>query len=226
MISPALKNLLDAIGKHEAPKGYGQIYGGAKGVPKGTNVSIMALSDVRALQDKMVKNGSASTACGRYQFIRKTLTATIAEMGLTGKEIWTPDLQDRMAVHLMEKRGLSKFMAGNLSAQVFANNLAMEWASLPVVTPINGKKPGQSYYAGDGLNKAFHSPAAILTLVDALRTGAAPSIATETPKVDPVPTSPIPPSAPPKPPYRPSIQLVMAVIAALAALIGGFFGLK
>jgi muramidase (phage lysozyme) len=170
MISPALKSLLDAIGKHEAPKGYGQIYGGAK-LPKGTptNVSIMPLNSVQALQAKMLANGSASSACGRYQFLRKTLAATIAEMGLTGKEIWTPDLQDRMAVHLMEKRGLSRYMAGTLSAEGFANNLAMEWASLPVVTAINGKKPGQSYYAGDGLNKSFHSVASIMALVKALK---------------------------------------------------------
>lgn len=173
-ISPALKNLLDAIRKFEAPKGYGQIYGGAKGVPKSTDVSKMTLKAVQALQAKMVKNGSASTACGGYQFIRKTLAVTMQEMGLSGKEVWIPALQDQMAVHLIEKRGLSRFMAGKISREAFANNLAMEWASLPVVTPINGKKVGQSYYAGDGLNKSHHKPAAILALVDALRVRPAP----------------------------------------------------
>lgn len=173
MISPALKDLLDTIGSKEAPKGYGQIYGGAKGVSKDTNVSLLTLNGVLALQDKMLNAGSASTACGRYQFLRKTLRATITAMGLSGREIWSPDLQDRMAVYLMEGRGLSKYMAGKITAETFANNLAMEWASLPVVTAIRGAhrmvKPGETYYAGDGLNKAHHSPATILALVKALK---------------------------------------------------------
>jgi muramidase (phage lysozyme) len=196
MLSPALTNLLAAIRKHEAPKGYGQIYGGAKGVSKSTDVSIMTLKGVQDLQAKMVKAGSASTACGGYQFIRKTLALTIAEMGLTGKEIWTPALQDRMAVHLLEKRGLSKFLAGKISRETFANNLAMEWASLPVVTPINGKRVGQSYYAGDGLNKSHHKPAAILALVDALKAAPTPArpaptpVPAEEPVAEPSPPTP------------------------------------
>ena len=166
MISSALKNLLDAIGKGEAPKGYGQIYGGARGVPKGADVSKMTLNAVEALQATMVKNGSESTACGRYQFIRKTLLATVSEMRLTGKEVWRPELQDRMALHLIEKRGLGSFLAGKISREQFANNLAAEWASLPMVS---GPKKGRSRYAGDGLNKSFHSVAEMLALLDALR---------------------------------------------------------
>ena len=212
-MTPALKNLLDAIGSKEAPKGYGQIYGGAKGVGF-PDVSKMTLKDVRALQDRMVKNGSASSACGRYQFIRKTLAATILEMGLKDSDVWTPDLQDRMAVHLMEKRKLGAYMAGTISRETFANNLAMEWASLPVVTAIRGAHrqlaPGQSYYAGDGLNKAHHAPAAILALVDALKTDTHPP-----PDIEPV--------VPATPSYKPSIQMVMSVLLGLAAAIAAYF---
>ncbi len=173
MITPQLKALLDAIGKHEAPKGYGQIYGGAKGVPKDTDVSKLTLDGVLNFQSRMLAGKSASTACGRYQFLRKTLMATIAQMGLKGDELWDAALQDRMAVHLMMNRGLGKYLDGVISRETFANNLAKEWASLPVVTAIRGATrdlvPGQSYYAGDGLNKAFHKPAAILALLDAMR---------------------------------------------------------
>ena len=195
MISPPLKALLDAIGKHEAPKGYGQIYGGAKGVSKATDVSRLTLDEVLAFQKRMLAGGSASTACGRYQFLRKTLMATIIEMGLGGNDVWTPTLQDRMALHLIEKRGLSKFQAGRISREEFANNLAKEWASLPVVTAIKGASrqlvPGQSYYAGDGLNKAFHKPAAILALLDAIAKpvgGVSPVPAPDT--TEPVPVKP------------------------------------
>lgn len=172
MITPALKSLLDVVRSKEAPKGYGQIYGGAKGVPLGTDVSKMKLKDVRALQDKMLKAGSASSAVGGYQFIKKTLIATMSAMKLTGDEYWTPGLQDQMAVHLMNGRGLQSYLAGKITAVEFANNLAKEWASLPVVSRIKGAtrtvSPGETYYAGDGLNKAHHDPKVILKLVEAL----------------------------------------------------------
>lgn len=193
MISAPLKALLDVIRKHEAPKGYGQIYGGAKGVSKSTDVSRLTLDEVLALQKRMLATGSASTACGGYQFIRKTLMATIIEMGLGGNDVWTPDLQDSMALHLIEKRGLSKFQAGRISREEFANNLAMEWASLPVVTKIKGQKrmvyPGETYYAGDDLNRAFHKPAAILALIDAIGKpvgGVSPAPAPDAPEIAPV----------------------------------------
>lgn len=165
-ITPEIEKLLSAIRKHEAPKGYGQVYSGAKGVGKNADVSKMTLDGVLNFQTTMLAKGSASTACGGYQFLRKTLKATIAEMGLKGSEVWTPELQDRMAVYLMQKRGLGEYLDGTLSAEGFANNLAKEWASLPVVS---GPKKGRSFYAGDGLNKSFHEPSAIMALVSAVK---------------------------------------------------------
>ena len=193
MISTSLKALLDVIRKHEAPKGYGQIYGGAKGVPKDTDVSKLTLNGVLDLQARMLRAGSASTACGGYQFINKTLKATVSQMGLKGTELWDADLQDRMAVHLMEGRDLNKFMAGAISREAFANNLAKEWASLPVVTRIMGQKrlvePGETFYAGDGLNKAFHKPEIILKLVDALK---GPQTPVQPDMAMPAPDAPVP----------------------------------
>lgn len=216
----ALNDLLAAIRKHEAPKGYGQIYGGAKGVPKGTDVTAMTLNQVLAMQRAMVKAGSASTASGGYQFIRKTLERTIDEMGLSGDQVWTPELQDRMAVHLMEGRGLSKYLSGTLSAEAFANNLAMEWASLPVVTAIKGARgrilaPGQSYYAGDGLNKAFHKPDVIMGMVKALRAPANAGLPTEADKTDLPAGVQIPSPAPQQP-----IGLLQAIINIILAIFG------
>lgn len=160
----------------------------------------MTLNGVLALQLQMLDAGSKSTACGRYQFLRKTLLATIAQMGLTGEEVWSRDLQDRMALHLIEARGLRDYLAGLMSREAFANRLAMEWASLPVVTVLRGAhrmlKPGQSYYAGDGLNKALHDPAAILALVDALRD----QQRVEPPRSEPAAPAPAQPPAPPVPP--------------------------
>lgn len=171
---PAMISLLAMIRSKEAPKGYGQVYGGAK--PKSlllVDCSKMTVDQVLAMQSRMIANGSRSTACAGYQFIRRTLKSLKLSMKLSGKEVMSAELQDRMAIKLMEGRGLFSYMAGGLSAEAFANNLAREWASLPVVTRIKGQKrvvnPGQSFYEGDSLNRAHHKPAAFLAAVKALR---------------------------------------------------------
>lgn len=162
----------------EGPKGYGTVYGKAK--PKSVRVvdcSALTVDGVLDLQDRMLRNGSGSTACAGYQFLKRTLSALKGQMNLTGKEVMTPELQDRMAIHLMQGRGLYKYMAGTMSAEDFCNRLAMEWASLPVVKRIFNPakaynrwvKPGQSYWQGDGMNASHHDPAKFLAAVLALR---------------------------------------------------------
>lgn len=175
--------LLKAIRAKEAPRGYGQVYGGVPARFKNVDVTKMTLNEVLDWQRQVVRAGSKSSAAGGYQFIHKTLLATMQRMGLKGDEVWTPELQDRMAVNLLEERGLNAYLSGRMSRTTFANNLAKEWASLPVVS---GKKRGRSYYAGDGLNKSFHDPEDILALVDGLLTGAnAPSnVALNDPPLD------------------------------------------
>lgn len=209
-ITPEIEKLLSAIRKHEAPKGYGQVYSGAKGVGKNADVSKMTLDGVLNFQTTMLAKGSASTACGGYQFLRKTLKATIAEMGLKGSEVWTPELQDRMAVYLMQKRGLGEYLDGTLSAEGFANNLAKEWASLPVVS---GPKKGRSFYAGDGLNKSFHEPSAIMALVSAVKAPRKPA----------QPVSPVPAPVAAKEDAKPPVAVPAPVRGGFWASVAALF---
>lgn len=166
----AIDNLLAEIRKYEGgpgEKGYGQVfYGAPKEFRK--DVSKLSLIAILNLQAAMRKAGSKSTAVGGYQFIRNTLLATMAAMNLLGssQKIWTPELQDKMAMHLLKMRGLQRFLDGRITREEFANNLAAEWASLPMVT---GPKKGRSKYAGDGLNKSHHSVSSILALLDAVK---------------------------------------------------------
>jgi hypothetical protein len=60
----------------------------------------------------------------------------------------------------------------------------MEWASVPVFSVIKGQKRkvtrGQSYYAGDGINKALTKPEAVEAILDqVLALGNAPAVAAE-----------------------------------------------
>lgn len=138
--------ILEFIGQHEAPLGYNQIYGKNKEIPLDT----MTLDQTLEFQREYVRGGSPSSAVGKYQFIRSTLASLKEDLGLTGEEVMNQELQDKLAVQLLKRRGLDKFKSGKLTAEQFQNNLAKEWASLPTTS-------GMSYYAGDGLNNALTS---------------------------------------------------------------------
>lgn len=129
----------------------------------------MTLDEVVAAQRTWSRH-HGSSAAGAPQFIRKTLRGLIAELGLLGSQRFTQDLQDRLAYHLLKRRGYEKFMSGRMSKTEFAKQLACEWASFPVLKGTQGQKcyvaRGQSYYAGDRLNKALVEPRAVENLLD------------------------------------------------------------
>ncbi len=99
--------------------------------------------------------GTSSSATGRYQFLASTLESLKSELKLSGSEPFSPALQDRMALALLNRRGFREWTVGKLTDDAFAANLAKEWASLP--NPATGR----SHYAGDGVNKALVSPSQV-----------------------------------------------------------------
>src|SRR5690606_17255968 len=93
----------------------------------------------------------------------------IKELGLRGAQKLDSNLQDRLGYHLLKRRGYEEFAAGKIGAVEFGKRLAQEWASLPVLTATQGAhrklKRGQSYYAGDGLNKSLTAPEKVETVL-------------------------------------------------------------
>ena len=166
---PKYNSLLTLIASKESGGKYNAHYGNENNNnPEFTSKSV---SWVRAWQDEFVGDGSKSSAVGKYQIIRKTMDGLIKSMKLTGTEIFDEDLQDRMAIQLLNGRGLRKYLAKQISTTRFGNFLAMEWASFPVLSDIKGRHHfvtrGESYYRGDNLNRAHVSPAAVeLALAD------------------------------------------------------------
>ena len=157
-----MQRLLDLIAKAESNGDYNIVYGG-KRVP----LTSMTIDEVRAWQDGYVSGQKlvnplrfASSAVGRYQIIRKTLDSLVAEMKVSSADKFDEAMQDRMALHLLRRRGLNAYLAGSLSPTNFADRLAKEWASLPVMAT------GRSYYDSDGVNKAHVKPE---QMVEALR---------------------------------------------------------
>ncbi|WP_439273526.1 hypothetical protein [Pseudochrobactrum sp. HB0163] len=123
-----------------------------------TSMTIGELVDAQADFARRFK----SSAAGGYQFMRATLQDLSRELHLSGRQVFEPDLQDRLAYHLLKRRGYEEFMAGQISTTEFGKRLAMEWASLPVLVATKGRHSplvrGQSFYAGDALNKALVRP--------------------------------------------------------------------
>jgi hypothetical protein len=192
-MTPAMIRLLALIREHEGGKaGYNSDF---RNDDRWT-LTNKTFDEFRALGRSQVTTGGArggkepSSALGGYQFLTATLDSLKKDLKLTGKEVMSEAFQDDLAVALMNRRGHMKYLRGEMGPEAFANELAKEWASLPVVTRIKGAhryvNPGQSYYSGDGLNKALHKPEPILAAVKALRD--------PNPLVTPyIPSAPVPP---------------------------------
>lgn len=154
--------LLAFIAQPESGGDYNVVWGGikTKDRPKKplTKMTIKEVLDWQESIDKLYN----SEAAGRYQIMEDTLRPLPPAAGLLTSSLFNEDNQDALATVLLKRRGLDRYLAGGMSAEEFANNLAKEWASLPVVT---GPKKGKSFYSGDGLNKSHVSVEAFLEAV-------------------------------------------------------------
>lgn len=165
------QNLLDFIGDIEAPKGFDTIFGNrqAKLTVPLTQMTYGDIVDAQANwgNKTWVKKNwgydTASSAAGRYQFMRDTLQGIAREVpSIDGRTIFSSGLQNRLGYYLLLRRGYADFISGKLNLVQFGLKLAQEWASFPVLSDTKGKHVrvmrGQSYYAGDGLNKSLVKP--------------------------------------------------------------------
>ena len=121
----------------------------------------MTIAEVVALQKEKLNDGSGreSAAVGAYQMLYPDRYVEAA--GLTMSSKFTPENQDRLAQAFLASRGLTAEKAAKDPAG-FAKGLAQGFAGIPVLETMQGKEQqverGQSYYAGDGINKATVSP--------------------------------------------------------------------
>lgn len=158
--------LRDFIANPESGGDYNIVWGGIKAKDKPARQLVtMTIGEVLAWQDS-IDARYQSEAAGKYQIMEDTLRGLYAEAGMKLSDLFDRSGQDRLATQLLRRRGLERYLAGEISAEKFANSLAREWASLPVVT---GPNKGRSYYAGDGLNKSHVSVDAFLAAVRSVK---------------------------------------------------------
>lgn len=100
--------------------GYGAFTGGER------NLTGMTLDQIDALQTQMLRhpgNHFNSSALGAYQIVRTTRRGLQEQMGLSGSELFSEQLQDQMALRLAAQRGNS------------VSGLRNEWEGLRGVNP-------------------------------------------------------------------------------------------
>ncbi|MGB4957052.1 MAG: hypothetical protein WBO49_01225 [Candidatus Saccharimonas sp.] len=142
-------SLLGVIGAAESNDNYNAYYGNAANTT--VTFTNMTIAEVLQWQREYIQQGNASSAVGRYQIINTTLNSLVSELRIDTNQPFSPEMQDRLAIALLERRGAVHYASSKISREEFAANLAKEWAGLP---RIIGENPTASYYDGDGLNKS------------------------------------------------------------------------
>jgi len=148
-----LGTLLNLIGQAESHNNYNAFFGHVSNTdnPKFTDMTVSEVLDWQ--------RGRKFSAAGKYQFIRKTLNGLRVSGVVKASDIFNEDTQDKLAIELLKRRKIGQYISNSIDDVTFMINLAKEWASLPVPVNMKGHKrsvtAGQSYYAGDGVNKAL-----------------------------------------------------------------------
>jgi len=105
------KGILDLIGYSEGTdkgRGYNETLMNGKFTGGDVNLVNMNLKQIMDLQTQMLRNPENtfnSSAVGRYQITKRTLQGLMDQLGLSGDEQFTPELQDKLASALVARRG-------------------------------------------------------------------------------------------------------------------------
>ena len=125
------------IGQLESRSDYNTMAGGGNK----KQLTSMTINEVLKYQKSRGKNMKAA---GKWQIMPNTLRGLKKSMNLTGDELFTPEMQDRMAFELaMNRKGYRQF-ANATGAEKLAlmgaaqNDLAKEWASMPMANDAEG----------------------------------------------------------------------------------------
>lgn len=88
------------------------------------------------------------------------------------------------------RRGYDLFISGQIDRTEFGKRLAQEWTSFPVLSAVKGAsrdlRRGQSYYAGDGLNKVLVSPEKVESVLDQVKIAGRLAVVKPKPAPEPV----------------------------------------
>ncbi len=117
---------------YDVPYGHGQF-----GRPDKA-LSSMTIKEIKEFQKKQIMStrgtipgtSQGTGAVGKYQVTQTTLEELQNQLGFDDDAIFDKNLQDRMGKALLDRRGYSKFIRGEMSDKDFQTSLSKEWASI------------------------------------------------------------------------------------------------
>jgi hypothetical protein len=123
-------------------------------------LSQYTIGDVRGFQSRSRDSVGQLWATGRYQIIPDTLSGLISKAGLSDKEPYNQENQDRLAIQLLINRSsIRKYLKGEVpdtqqNLEAAALSMAQIWSSIGVPYAMQGSKKrvqkNESYYSGGG----------------------------------------------------------------------------
>ena len=125
------------IGQLESRNDYNTMAGGGNK----KQLTSMTINEVLQYQNS---RGTNMKAAGKWQIMPNTLRGLKKSMNLTGDELFTPEMQDRMAFELaMNRKGYRQFANATGEEKLALmgaaqNDLAKEWASMPMANDAEG----------------------------------------------------------------------------------------
>lgn len=125
------------IGQLESRSDYNTMAGGENK----KQLTSMTINEVLQYQNSRGRNMKAA---GKWQIMPNTLRGLKKSMNLTGEELFTPEMQDRMAFELaMNRKGYRQFAKATGDEKLALmgaaqNDLAKEWASMPMANDAEG----------------------------------------------------------------------------------------
>lgn len=125
------------IGQLESRSDYNTMAGGGNK----KQLTSMTINEVLQYQNSRGRNMKAA---GKWQIMPNTLRGLKKSMNLTGEELFTPEMQDRMAFELaMNRKGYRQFANATGEEKLALmgaaqNDLAKEWASMPMANDAEG----------------------------------------------------------------------------------------
>ncbi len=99
-------------------------------------------------------SGIRSSAMGRYQVMPNTLADMQRALKLSDDDLFSPEMQDRMALELL-RRPMEDYLAGKIDAAGLQNRIAGRWASVPTASGSSYHKNQSARVEQDKLTAAI-----------------------------------------------------------------------
>jgi peptidoglycan hydrolase-like protein with peptidoglycan-binding domain len=138
--------VLDLIAQYESGGDYNIVNGGSR-----LRLTDMTVAEViREQRNWRSWRGAASSAAGRYQYIRSTLIWVTEQMGMNvERKKFDEQTQDEICIYDLRYRcELDQWLSGSISNERFLNKLSRVWAAIP------NTGTGLSTYQGVANNQA------------------------------------------------------------------------